>query len=438
MKIDVVLRTCSNSLLTPKTQSRVCGDNREVLIRKCFVSLVRAIRHCTDHKVKLTVLDDNSDSRFLEFIRSTAAGLEFELVSLDKRGPNNSALAQFKFAAECAGLVYVVEDDYLHEDNALNYMLGAYLHFMRRYNKPTIIFPYDCSLRYSEGEESPTTLYHDGVRYWRSVDKTSNTMFTHYSTIKENWSEFEDLARNYPKVLEDDTINRLYYSASNVDAPIRVYSPIPSIAYHVGYSTITDVRTSHTNWHQLWNSIPDWDLVQGWFYYPEFYQHALSQLPEGGRIVEIGAWRGRSTCCMASLIKASGKTVYFYTVDTWEGSAEEEHRHIMGSLSTSLFEDFSRNLEMCGVTDLVKPLRMTSVEASKRFTDKSLDFVMIDGAHDYDSVKQDIEHWLPKMKSGGVIAGDDFSHSWPGVTKVVTEAFGNRVNLYHTNWYVVV
>jgi len=50
----------------------------------------------------------------------------------------------------------------------------------------------------------------------------------------------------------------------------------------------------------------------------------------------------------------------------------------------------------------------TSVEAAKDFLDGSLDFVYIDAAHDYISVKQDIEAWRPKIKSGGVLGGHDF------------------------------
>lgn len=433
----MVLRTCSNSLLDQKTQIRVCGNNREVLIRKCFLSLVEAIKNCSEHKVKLTVLDDHSDARTLDFIRSAAAGIDLTVVSLSERGPNSSALAQFKTAAECRGMVYVVEDDYLHEENALRYMAGAYLHFMQRYNSPTVIFPYDCSLRYKSGEESLTRLYHDGIRYWREVDKTSFTMFTHSSTIKDNWGEFETLAKNYPSVLEDDTINGLYHSEANKEASVRVFSPIPSVAYHVGYSTIVGIESSHTNWKQLWGRIPNWELIQGWFYYPEFYRHAVDQLPTTSIVVEVGAWRGKSTCCLASMVKDSGKDVKLYAVDTWEGSDEIEHKRIIEALPTTLYDDFVGNLKMCGALDSVVPLKMTSVEASKKFSDRSIDFVMIDGSHDYDSVRADIEHWLPKIKPGGVIAGDDYSPSWPGVVKAVDEAFGNKIRLYNSVWYAL-
>lgn len=52
-----------------------------------------------------------------------------------------------------------------------------------------------------------------------------------------------------------------------------------------------------------------------------------------------------------------------------------------------------------------------SVEAAKRFDDGSLDFVYIDGDHSYEGVTADIYAWLPKVKPGGILAGDDYIRS---------------------------
>ncbi|CAK8986749.1 unnamed protein product [Durusdinium trenchii] len=62
-----------------------------------------------------------------------------------------------------------------------------------------------------------------------------------------------------------------------------------------------------------------------------------------------------------------------------------------------------------------------SVAASKRVLTGSLDLVFIDGAHDYDSVSQDLKAWWPKIRPGGVMAGHDFSMSFPGLMRAVLE-----------------
>jgi len=52
--------------------------------------------------------------------------------------------------------------------------------------------------------------------------------------------------------------------------------------------------------------------------------------------------------------------------------------------------------------------RMTSMEALEDFEDNELDFVFIDGNHEYEHVLEDITEWTKKVKPGGIIAGHDY------------------------------
>ena len=67
-----------------------------------------------------------------------------------------------------------------------------------------------------------------------------------------------------------------------------------------------------------------------------------------------------------------------------------------------------------------------------------LDFVYIDAAHDYDNVKADIEAWAPKVREGGIVAGDDYyltRHGNLGVIKAVNEyAEKHGYELHTTLW----
>lgn len=53
-------------------------------------------------------------------------------------------------------------------------------------------------------------------------------------------------------------------------------------------------------------------------------------------------------------------------------------------------------------------IRDFSQNASNWFLEESLDMVYLDARHDYDSVFADIEAWLPKIKTGGILAGHDY------------------------------
>lgn len=68
---------------------------------------------------------------------------------------------------------------------------------------------------------------------------------------------------------------------------------------------------------------------------------------------------------------------------------------------------------------------MDSLKAAKMFEDKSFDIVYLDAEHDADSLKADIDAWLPKTRY--ILAGHDYGH-FPGVTETVKEKF----KLYQT------
>lgn len=55
--------------------------------------------------------------------------------------------------------------------------------------------------------------------------------------------------------------------------------------------------------------------------------------------------------------------------------------------------------------------------ASARFEPESLDFVFIDADHTIAGVERDIRAWLPKIKPGGMMIGDDLD--WPTVKKAI-------------------
>ena len=170
--------------------------------------------------------------------------------------------------------------------------------------------------------------------------------------------------------------------------------------------------------------------IFGWCDFYHTYSEAVRDAKDNAIFVEIGAWLGKSTAFMAESIKQSGKNITFYTVDTWRGNPlVQEHRDFIEEygVNGSIFSLFRENMLKANVANFVIPLEMTSENASKEFKDNSLDFIFIDGDHEYESVKLDIECWWPKLKENGVIAGDDYCCGWPGVDKAVDEKFRKLV-----------
>jgi len=77
----------------------------------------------------------------------------------------------------------------------------------------------------------------------------------------------------------------------------------------------------------------------------------------------------------------------------------------------------------------IKWVKKKSAEASKLIADDSLDFVYIDGNHSYDSVREDILLYYPKLKKGGFLSGHDYDLE--GVKQAVDEFVENHnLNLH--------
>ena len=94
--------------------------------------------------------------------------------------------------------------------------------------------------------------------------------------------------------------------------------------------------------------------------------------------------------------------------------------------------------------DKVEFIRKFSEDATEHIKDESLDFLYIDGNHQYEFVKKDIELYYSKVKKGGIIGGDDYTSSSEteregfGIFKAVNECFKKEeINFHDTDWWVI-
>ena len=92
----------------------------------------------------------------------------------------------------------------------------------------------------------------------------------------------------------------------------------------------------------------------------------------------------------------------------------------------------------------VEFIRKFAEDATEHIEDESLDFLYIDGNHQYEFAKKDIELYYSKIKKGGIIGGYDYTNSPEterehfGVFKAVNEFFKKKkINFYGTDWFVV-
>jgi len=85
-------------------------------------------------------------------------------------------------------------------------------------------------------------------------------------------------------------------------------------------------------------------------------------------------------------------------------------------------------------------IRTSSEEAAGLFKEGSLAFVYIDGNHNYEYVKKDIELYWSKVKKGGLIGGHDMDGSFLGVCRAVVEFANKKKVTIHgeqNEWWII-
>ena len=160
------------------------------------------------------------------------------------------------------------------------------------------------------------------------------------------------------------------------------------------------MRYEQVNLNDHWVNVPGWS---GWRMRFEFSLQV--QINDNAHFLEIGAWKGQTSCLMAQLIKEKNKNIKFDVIDTWLGSQEDEHLNDIDLKNNRLYEVFLEYTEP--FKEYINPIRSTSVDASLLYQDNSIDFIFLDASHTTEDVTDDIKAWLPKIKEGGIIAGDD-------------------------------
>jgi hypothetical protein len=168
--------------------------------------------------------------------------------------------------------------------------------------------------------------------------------------------------------------------------------------------------------------------INGWFTHEDVYRFLVSECSFCGTFVECGAWLGKSSAYLVDI--SEYKNLNVWIVDSWQGSPNELDTHHKLIKRADIYASFLSNM---GNRNF-KHLKALSCEASLHFDNESCDVVFIDMEHTYEAVKNDIELWLPKVKSGGYLAGHDYQTSWQGVMQAVDEKFGNNITVDNTCW----
>ena len=267
--LDIILRTCTSVNMLTQSKQRIFEKEKSEYSYKTLNSIINSINNnkllFERIKLKITIVDHNSDNKILEKF-STLLNKQFfnnEIIKLDidfykkqinkvneegkevtkNQVSNMSNIHQsFDIAKNCEDLVYFVEDDYLHKLESIEEMIFTYEKISSQLNQELILCPSDYPYLYNNIQKSNIFL---GNKYhWRSVEESLCTFLTSSKLLNKHWIEFTNACKteHYP-------FEKPFHNIYKKELCI---SPIPSLATH--FTNINSVYglSPFTDYNKLW------------------------------------------------------------------------------------------------------------------------------------------------------------------------------------------
>lgn len=260
--IHVVLRTCDRSSLT---SSRIV--NKKECILRCLNSILNSLKHISNKH--LHIIDDNSSENIQASLISLTKPYDFVTIDfLPQRNYTDEVndVQKSRYSVKIAydyiynlpdnDLVYTVEDDYLHFDNAIEDMIDAWKYLSQESNLDIGIFPQNFNQVYYHPDYAFNYVYFKPClvvpfkdRYYRSTWYTQESFMIQSKIFKKFKKHFDSLQLigSDPSFWEGNTISNVW-----MDPSFFMFMPMEPLAIHM--STVKDIPffTSKEQVIKLW------------------------------------------------------------------------------------------------------------------------------------------------------------------------------------------
>lgn len=207
----IIFRTNSNIEIWDQNKKRLFEEEKIIYVEKSLRSLIKSIefsnRNLPSFKIKLLVLDDNSNKVNLEKIKNILRNtiLNYEILNHDinkykyiiKKQKSKDTYSNLSTLLTCFNLgklygkdlIFFIEDDYIHFENMLTETILTFERISSQLNHDIFICPTDYPYLYMNNKKTNILVGND--RHWRTVDRTLCTFLTSKSLLNKYWTNFE-------------------------------------------------------------------------------------------------------------------------------------------------------------------------------------------------------------------------------------------------------
>ena len=262
--IKIIVRTCTSELIMDQNKRRIFDEEKNEYTFRALRSLIKSINKASfkfkNIKFDLIVTDTNSPKEDLDKIQRilNQSNIEHKLKSIDLgnfKDKIKSGYSKAKFSnmanfytslmiakKESADIIYFVEDDYLHSEDAITEMIFAYEKLSTIFSKDIVLLPSDYPYLYSKDEA--TKIYLGEKYHWRLVSESLVTFMTSKKIIESNYEILEKMGIEWIDPWEKP-LHNIYNSNPCL-------SPIPSLAVHCANVNSVFGISPFINLKELW------------------------------------------------------------------------------------------------------------------------------------------------------------------------------------------
>ena len=269
--LTVIYRSCTNVNMLTQNKKRLFEKKKSEYTFRSLNSLISSLKlakkSIREIEFDIVIVDYNSEKSDLDQLNDQLNKSHFKnsIVSLDvnefknkiekvnakKENVTNNQISNMSniykslliAKNQCKDLVYFVEDDYLHQQEAIREMIFTYERISSQIKQELFLCPADYPYLYTK--LNPTNVFLGSSKHWRRVDETLCTFLTSTKMLEKYWDKFTSMCsfEHYPF---EQPLHDIYRSE-------YCLSPIPSLAIHCTNVNSVFGLSPNINWKKIWD-----------------------------------------------------------------------------------------------------------------------------------------------------------------------------------------
>ena len=270
--LDIIIKTCTSVNLVSQSKRRIFEGRKSDYTFKTINSIIKSVifaqKNMPNVEFKISIIDHNSGNDDLETIKNklNKSKINNQIFSIDvgdfknqiqKINEKNEEVTQNMQATMCSiynsfllslkdekDLVYFVEDDYIHKDDAITEMLFTYERLSSQLKRELVMCPTDYPFLYNKTDN--TQIFLGNKKHWRTTRETLLTFLTSKELIEKHWVLLENMCK-----LEHSPFEKPLHKIYETELCI---SPMPSLALHCTNANSVFGLSPNLNWKELWEN----------------------------------------------------------------------------------------------------------------------------------------------------------------------------------------